>query len=214
VITSGLLREPQPSGRGAAPPARRALLLSGAASAAIMVLLGVWFFAVRTGPDAGANPPGSGTSGSPGASGRQDVGIPTVADGCPAAAVPAAGARCAERAECWSGPVLISGEVNSIRRLPCDEDHSWETFAIAAVPADVASPFLDVLEAHPTVAKVCAGDTLLASRYAVALDIPADQWESSVLPPTPDDRAARRAVYRCIGKVSGKTSVGTAFRPR
>jgi hypothetical protein len=72
---------------------------------------------------------------------------------------------------------------------------------------------MDVLEAHPTVAKVCATETLLASRYGKALEIPADQWEATVLSPTPEDRAAGRAVYRCLGTVSGEDPVGTAFRP-
>jgi hypothetical protein len=104
--------------------------------------------------------------------------------------------------------------VNSIRRLPCDQEHVWETYPICAVPADVASPYLDVPQAHPTVTKVCATEILLASRHAAALDVSADQWDSLVLAPTPEDRAARRSVYRCLGKITAKTLTGTAFRPR
>jgi hypothetical protein len=196
-----------------APPAqRRAMLLTGAALAAVLILLGVWYFVVRDVPGS----PGSGASSGPSSSSadKADLGIPTVVEGCPAAAVPGSGARCAQRAECWSGMVVISGEVTSIRRLPCDQEHSWETFAIAAVPADVATPFRDVLQEHPTVSKVCATEVLLASRYGKALEIPADEWEAAVLSPIPEDRTAGRAVYRCLGTVLGKDPVGTAFRPR
>ena len=55
---------------------------------------------------------------------------------------------------------------------------------------------------------------MLASRYGKALDIAADQWESTVLPPTPDDRTAQRSVFRCLGTVAGKSVGGTAFRPK
>jgi len=140
-------------------------------------------------------------------------GIDTAIDNCPAAEVADGTARCAKRAECWSGMVLIQGELTSVRRIPCDQAHSWETYAIAPVPGSVADPYLDVLESNPTVLGVCANKILLASRYGRALEIPADQWESSVMPPTPEDRAAGRDVYRCVGTISGQTPAGSAFRP-
>jgi hypothetical protein len=209
VQLTGPVRTPIPAERITPNPARRAMLLTGTALAALLLLIAVWYFAVRDRP--GAEASGGSPSRSSADTGRQ-LGVPTVVDGCPAAGVDGAEARCTERAECWSGPVIIQGEVNSIRRLPCDQDHSWETYAIGPVPPEVASPYLDVLEANPTVTKVCSREILLASRYGKALDVVADQWESTVLPPTPDDRTAQRSVYRCIGKVSGKTSSGTAFR--
>jgi hypothetical protein len=218
VSVSGPVHAPlraETTGPRPARPARRAMLLAGAALAAILVLLlGVWYFAIRDGVGATASP-GAGTGvEQSGTDLEKTFGIRTIVEGCPAAGIEGGQARCAERAECWSGPVLINGEVNSIRKLPCDQEHSWETFAIAPVPPDVASPYFDVLVAHERVARVCSLKTLVASRFGVVLDIPASQWEADVLPPTPDDRAAQRSVYRCLGKVSGKTASGTAFRPR
>lgn len=194
---------------------RRSMVLAGAALAAILVLFGVWYFAVRdrgggtAGPEVSAGAPSNNS-----AELERQFGVRTTVDGCPAAAVDGVQARCVERAECWSGPVLINGEVNSIRKLPCDQEHAWETFAIAPVPADLGNAYLDVLEANPRVAALCATETLLASRFGKALEIPFDRWEASVLPPTPEDRAAQRAIYRCIGTVSESTPVGSAFRPR
>ncbi len=192
---------PRPASR------RRTPLLAGAALAAVLlILLGVWYFALRDKGNATA------PSGSAPVSTGFDFGVPTIADGCAATKIDGQ-ARCAERAECWSGPVLINGEVTNIRKLPCDQEHSWETFAIAPVPSEVGSPYADVLEANARVAKVCATETLLSSRSGKALDIPADQWEATVLPPTPDDRAAHRAVYRCLGSITEHAGAGTAFRP-
>lgn len=193
------------------PRRRLALPLAGAALAVALILLGVWYFAVRDHGSATASTTGSSTGSEP-ESTAFDFGVTTVAENCPATKADGQ-ARCAERAECWSGPVLINGEVNSIRKLPCDQEHSWETFAIAPVPPEVGSPYADVLEANPRVAKVCAAETLLSSRFGKALDIAADQWEATVLPPTPDDRAAHRAVYRCLGSITEHTASGTAFRP-
>lgn len=190
---------------------RRALLLAGAALAAALILLGVWYLAVRDKGSATASPASEPAPG-PASSSAVDFGIPTAAEGCPAATVDG-GARCAERPECWSGPVLINGEVTSIRKLPCDQEHSWETFAIAPVPPEVGSPYADVLEANPRVAKVCSKETLLASRLPTAQGISADQWEATVLPPTPDDRAAGRAVYRCLGTIAEDDLTGPVFRP-
>jgi hypothetical protein len=190
--------------------ARRPLLLAGTALAAVLILLGVWYFAVR---DRSTTPPASQAAPGPASTAAVDLGIPVITDPCPATKADGQ-ARCAERAECWSGPVLINGEVTSIRKLPCDQEHSWETFAIAPVPPDIGTPYSDVLEANARVTKVCSTDTLLASRFGKALDIAADQWEATVLPPTPDDRAAGRAVYRCLGSITEHTASGTAFRPR
>jgi hypothetical protein len=195
---------------------RRAVLLAGAALAAIVVLLlGIWLFVGRDkGNENTATAPPTGVPAATGKPPEDQLGIPTVTQGCPAAAVAGGQARCAERAECWSGIVIISGEVTSIRRLPCDQEHSWETYAIAPVPAGIATPYGDVLEANATVKKICSTEIMLASRYGKALDIAADQWESTVLPPTPDDRTAQRSVFRCLGTVAGKTVGGTAFRPK
>lgn len=175
----------------------------------VLVLAGVWFFAFgdddEGGVRAGAGPEDP----------AETYGIATVAEGCPAAAIEGAEARCSERAECWSGMMLVQGEVTSIRELACEQGHVFETFAIALVPRDVAEPYLDVLEAHATVSRVCAMETLLASRFGEALEYGAERWDISVLPPTPDDREAGLSVYRCVATITDVEGItGSVFRPR
>ena len=202
------------------PPGRnKAAIWLGAALAAVLVMVGVWYFALRD-------------TGSPGGEGDQQAaggetttttttktaaeiyGVRTVTEGCPAAQVPDGQAQCVEKAECWSGMVVINGEIESIRRLPCDQDHSYETYAIALVPGDVADPYRDVLEAHPIVQKVCNTDILLASRFGDALQFGADRWQPEILAPSSDDKSTELGVYRCVASITEiDTITGSAFRP-
>jgi hypothetical protein len=150
----------------------------------------------------------------PAADDTQRYGVPTVTEGCPAAAVPDAGARCTKRAQCWSGILVIQGQLGSIRALPCTESHVYETFAIAAMPAAVVDPYQDKLAADPSVQRVCSPQTMLASRYGDAKKYGESKWSIEILPPTPDDRAAGRDVYRCVATLTGVENInGSAFRP-
>ncbi|MFL6122836.1 serine/threonine-protein kinase [Actinophytocola sp.] len=191
---------------------------SGAALAAVLVLAGVWYFTLRdTGGDGRQraedtiNP----TTTSPTRSPSEIYGVRTSTEGCPAAQVEGGQATCVEKAECWSGMVVINGKVDSIRRLPCDQAHVYETYAIALVPGDVADPYTDVLEAHPTVKKVCSMETLLASRYGDATRFGAEQWQAEILPPSSDDKSTELGVYRCVATITDIGPIqGSAFRPR
>ncbi len=184
---------------------RRATLLIAAVLAVVLVLAGVWYFAIADDGQGGVRAEDPADS----------YGIATVTEDCPAAAIEGAQARCAERAECWSGMVVIQGEVSSIRELACEEGHVFETFAIALVPPDVADPYRDVLEAHATVMRVCSTETLLATRFGESLEYGAERWDVSVLPPTPADREAELSVYRCVGTITDVEGItGSVFRPR
>jgi len=203
-----------------APPGKnKAAIWLGAALAAVLVLAGVWYFALRDvdgpGGDGGKQAAdGQTTTTTTTKTPAEIYGVRTVTDGCPAAQIADAQAQCVEKAECWSGMVVINGEINSIRKLSCDQDHAFETYAIALVPGDVADPYRDVLEAHPIVQKVCNMDVLLASRFGDALKYGADQWESVVLPPSSDDKSTELGVYRCVGSLTeAGSTVGPAFRP-
>lgn len=191
-------------------PRRRTTLFIAVALAVVLVLAGVWYFAIADGDQGGVRA-GAGPTEDP----VDNYGIATVTEDCPAAEIEGAEARCAERAECWSGMVVIQGEVNSIRKLACEQGHVFETFAIALVPPDVADPYRDVLEAHATVTRVCSTETLLASRFGEALEYGAERWNLSVLPPTPDDREAGLSVYRCVATITDVEGItGSVFRPR
>jgi hypothetical protein len=205
------------------PPPRkknRAAIWLGAALAAVLVLAGVWYFTLRDDGGGGSgehqagdtiNPATTSATKSP----AEVYGVRTVTEGCPAAQVADAQAACVEKAECWSGMVVINGEIESIRRLPCDQGHTFETYAIALVPGDVADPYQDILEAHPVVQKVCGMDTLLASRFGDALQFGPERWKAEILPPSSDDKSEELSVYRCVATVTDiETIQGSAFRPR
>jgi serine/threonine protein kinase len=202
------------------PPRRtnKVAIWLGAALAAVLVLAGVWYFAVRdTGDDQRAGGAGEATS-TPATttkSSSEVYGVRTVTDDCPAAKVAGGQAACVAKAECWSGMFVVNGEIESIRRIPCDQGHVFETYAIAVVPGDVVDAYQDVLEQHPVVKQVCSMDTLLASRYGDALQYAADKWQAEILPPSSDEKSTQLGVYRCVASLSGVSSTaGSAFRPR
>jgi serine/threonine protein kinase len=206
-----------PSGPSASSHSRRPLLLAGGALVAVLlVVAGVWFALKDSteGPGSGDRTTGS-TAAQPAADGdTQRYGVPTVTENCPAAAVPDAGARCTKRAQCWSGIVVIQGQLGSIRELACTESHVYETFAISAMPAAVVDPYQDKLAADASVQRVCSAQTMLASRFGDAKKYGADKWSIEILPPTPDDRAAGRDIYRCVATLTGVENInGSAFRP-
>jgi hypothetical protein len=202
---------------GPAPSSRRPLLVAGAALAVLLLLLaGVWYVVLRdTGSGGDTAGTGSGGGATTAADDTRRYGVPTVTQDCPAAQVAGAGARCTKRAQCWSGIVLIEGQLNSIRELPCAEGHVYETFAIAAVPPAVVDPYQDKLAADPSVQLVCSAGIMLASRFGDGLRYGAEKWTIEVLPPTPDDRSQGRDIYRCVATLTGVEGItGSVFRPR
>ena len=208
---------PPPFQQVTAPPKRNlAAIWLSAALAAVLVLAGIWYFVLRDTEGeqrAGGGSPGTTTGSTP--SSTDVYGVATVAEDCPAAGVDGGQAQCVRKAECWSGWVMINGEINSIRKIPCEQGHIWEVFAIAVVPGDVSDPYQDVLAEHPVVKQVCSMETLLASRYGEALDYGADRWEFEILPPSSDDVSRDLGVYRCVGKIKDINGItGSAFRPR
>ena len=199
-------------------PRNKPAIWLGAALVAVLVMAGVWYFTLR---DTGTDPGGNQTAGQPGTTTTTTTktpteiyGVRTVAEGCPAAKVPNGQAQCVEKAECWSGMFTVNGKVESIRRLTCDQDHAYETYAIALVPGEIADPYEDVLEAHPIVQQVCSMENLMASRFGESLSLGEDRWEPDVLPPSSDEKSTELGVYRCIATINDtETITGSAFRP-
>jgi len=141
-------------------------------------------------------------------------GAETVTQGCPAAAVQGAGARCVKTAECWGGIVAINGNV-AINRADCSVGHAYETFAIAPLPSDAQTWNAHTLEQNPTVRQVCSRDVMARSRYGKALSLAPNRWTTEVVPPSQtqfEEQGLR--TFRCVATVTGKQTTGTAFRPR
>ena len=223
-------RTSSPSGHAAkghaatAPPRRPSARLIGLA-AVLVVAAAAAILAVRLFPHATAPAAASGATAAPGATATdrpgQDTtggpapvgafGIATVQAGCPAASVPSAHARCPASPECWAGLVEISGIV-SAQSLPCDQAHSWETFAIAIMPAGAQTVDEPTLAENPTVRAVCSLPVLLDSRRADARRIPASSWQIEVLPPTEAAYNSGARTYRCVAAVTASQVSTSQFR--
>ncbi len=158
----------------------------------------------------------AGAAAKPEAAGAKDAygGAETVTQGCPAAAVPNARARCTKTAECWGGIVAINGNV-AINRSDCAAGHVYETFAIAPLPSDGQTWNEHTLETHPTVKQVCSRTVMAQSRYGDALRYSPDKWSIEVVPPSQSAFDAGTKTFRCVATITGQEAIaGSMFRPR
>jgi hypothetical protein len=126
-------------------------------------------------------------------------GVATTTTHCPAASVQGANAACVTTPECWAGLVEISGVVTA-RALPCNQPHSWQTFAIAIMPSASSTFDVNIVQANPTVQALCAAKVMLASRTGAALQVPPSAWQIEVMPP---DEAAYDTGVRTVRCVAG-----------
>ncbi|WP_067171586.1 serine/threonine-protein kinase [Microtetraspora niveoalba] len=154
-------------------------------------------------------PGADGTTGSAGSTGPGGFEVATYTAGCPAAESASAGAACVSTPECWAGTVSIGGDTTA-RAIPCGKPHTWETFAIAPLPAGLTTDQRTV-EKHPTVTLLCSKYILLLSRRGAATTVKADRWEITVLPPSAAKYATGLRSYRCLGRVDGRDSSGSGF---
>ena len=156
------------------------------------------------GGPSGNSPPGVSTPGvsSPAASVPGAVGVfgvATTTQHCPAASVTGAGAACVKTPECWAGVNDFNGVV-SASPMPCNQPHSWQTFAIAIMPSESATFDVNIVQANPTVQALCSLKVLLASRTGAALPVPRSAWMIQVMPP---DEAAYNTGVRTVRCLAG-----------
>ncbi|MFD1539559.1 serine/threonine-protein kinase [Nonomuraea guangzhouensis] len=163
-------------------------------------------------PETDQTPQATGTTARKTPAAARVVGVETYTKGCPASAVRGANASCVRDSECWAGLVVSAGDTTA-RRLGCEETHSWETFAIAPLPADSLTYDQRDLARHPLVKKVCSTAVLLATRYGAAKNIAGDKWLADVMPPSSAQFDDGVRVYRCVGALAGAESSGSVFRP-
>ena len=81
---------------------------------------------------------------------------------------------------------------------PCNQPHTWQTFAIAMMPAEASTANVNIVQADPAVQAVCSTKVLLASRSSAGLRASQSAWTIQVTPP---DEAAYNAgvrTYRCL----------------
>jgi hypothetical protein len=163
----------------------------------------------------GGGPTVSGGSGASGGSGRSagigTFGIATTTGHCAAASVAGARARCPAVPECWNGLVETNGDIATPGALPCKGPHTWQTFAIAIMPSDVASFNADTVQASPAVRAVCSYAVLLRSRVGRARLLPRGLWTIQVVPPDEVAYNAGVRTYRCLATLGLNASRTSQF---
>lgn len=197
------------------PRTRRTLWIASAAALAAIGLGSVGAVALLDfgkGEDSPEKDAAVSAKGSQAAAGH-DFTVPTVTEGCSAASVAGADARCPTTAECWGGMVVISGFV-TINRSDCTVQHPWETFAIAPLPLDGMTNNQRELAKHPVVRRLCSREVMAESRRGAALDIAPERWTVDVLPPSQAEFDRGSRVFRCVATVAGEETSRSNFRPR
>ncbi|MEU6074927.1 serine/threonine-protein kinase [Micromonospora sp. NPDC047074] len=101
-----------------------------------------------------------------------------------------AGAGCADELECF-GPMEVRGTRARAARVPCDGQHTWESYAQGRLPDTLVGAAHDKVSAAGAVRRVCNETTF---RLTSGINQP-DGWNLEVLPPTGAD--ADRT-YRCL----------------
>jgi tRNA A-37 threonylcarbamoyl transferase component Bud32 len=157
----------------------------------------------------GSGAAGTGAAGTGAAAAIGTFGIATTTSHCPAASVPGAGARCPASPECWNGVNENEGVI-TVGALPCDQPHTWQTFAIGIMPSDASTIDVNVVQANPAVRAVCSSKVLLRSRAGRALPIPAGQWRIQVAPPDEADYNTGVRTYRCLASSAGLDGARTS----
>jgi serine/threonine-protein kinase len=118
-----------------------------------------------------------------------------------------AGSFCPSAPTCWGGLVVISGTLQKPRKVACDSDHYWETFAGGYLPADAAEQSMEDVAARPDMKQACSAQVLAARGRAPAK---VKDWLVEVLPIQADGRLT----YQCAaGPPEGGEHTGSAFRP-
>ncbi|MFI7517017.1 serine/threonine-protein kinase [Micromonospora echinofusca] len=101
-----------------------------------------------------------------------------------------AGAGCADELECF-GPMEVRGARARAARVPCDGQHTWESYAEGRLPDTLVGADHDRVAADAGVRRVCNETTFrLTSGVRVA-----DGWNLEVLPPAGADTDR---TYRCL----------------
>jgi hypothetical protein len=154
-----------------------------------------------SGGSAGQGSAGASTAGASGPAAIGVLGVATTTEHCPAASVTGANAACVTTPECYDGVVEIVGVVTA-SPLPCNQAHTWQTFAIAIMPSEVATYNVNLVQANPTVQALCSMQVLLASRTGAALRVPQSEWHTQVMPP---DEAAYNTGVRSVRCLAGRT---------
>jgi len=112
-------------------------------------------------------------------------------------------ARCPNGPECY-GPLTMAAGVAHADTVPCAQAHTWETFALAQLPAELQGKPQEAVARHDIVRRICSTGSLLA------VDLHTVGWQVAVLPPTRQEYDSGRRDFRCLaGKGEGRLTGAT-----
>jgi hypothetical protein len=160
----------------------------------------------------GGGPAGNGPAGASTPEAIDVFGVATTTEHCPAALVTSAGAQCVTKPECWFGVNDFNGVI-SAAAVPCNEAHSWQTFAIAMMPRGSATFNVNIVQADPIVQALCSAKVLLASRTGAALRVPESAWQIQVMPPDETDYNDGVRTVRCLAGLDFDQLKSAQFGP-
>jgi serine/threonine protein kinase len=100
---------------------------------------------------------------------------------------------CPTQPECYRGINVISGKA-AAAKAACNRVHTWETFLIGDLPADVKSNDYDAVAGNSVIKVLCGAQGM---QIALAGE-PTTGWSTEVLPPTDSDFAAGKRKFRCV----------------
>jgi len=193
---------------GARPPSRRGLvaaLVAAAVATLVVVVLGGFVLADTLTRDTAADPTrspgpsetrGQPTPGPTGAPTTAPTGLPTGLPtlgpfgDCPLEIV---GARCPTVPECF-GDLRNNGNRVTAPRASCGASHTWETFLLGDLPAEVTSVDINTVKANQLVSVYCTPLNLTVALKGASVE----GWTVEVLPPTPAAFAGGNREFRCI----------------
>jgi len=113
----------------------------------------------------------------------------------------APGIQCVGAAECYDGTSVPAG----LKKVPCDQPHAWEVWALEPLPANVTSVDYQTVSSNPAVRNACS----LFLLYSFNSDVLG--WQVDVLPPTRDAFQAGDRTVRCLAGPIGGRSTGAKF---
>jgi serine/threonine protein kinase len=188
---------PRPVKRGG----RRALLIVALIAAGLLLVVGGIAGAVTLWPKEDEAKPSPAPTVSEGAQEPVLPSLPSTDDlaggllgDCPLASVGGVAnitVSCPTQPECYRGINNIGGKVTAAKAA-CNRAHTWETFLIGDLPADVTSDDYDAIAGNSVVKLLCGAQGM---QIALGGESTAG-WSTDVLPPTGSDAGKRK--FRCV----------------
>lgn len=108
---------------------------------------------------------------------------------------------------CFAGLVSVAGYY-SAQQVDCDSEHHWEAYLVGSLSDDTASASIADVEKDPAVKAACTIENL-----AAYTDLPVDELESRVLPPTREAFDGGSRLFYCVAAAADGPTTGSFRSP-